>query len=483
MDSKPLNILFLASEIEGFVKTGGLADVGRALPEELAKLGHNLCTCLPYYSKVDQQYKNQTPITFDFLLNHYDRYFVKAYLVNKNGVNFYLLEHDFFDRDGIYDDGYQAYEDNMLRFAFFSKACLELAKKINFQPEIVHANDWQTALAPFYLKEHYQFDAFFTHSKSVLTIHNGAYQGKAHARWLHATGINSIFFEPNVFEDYGDLNMLKGGIHFADKVNSVSIGYTQELRQPETGHGLHEYFVKKGTDLSGITNGCDYGTWDPSTDPSLIANFDLGNITGKHKCKAHLQTSLGLPVIKNIPLFVNISRLTDQKGHHFLIPALREFLNNPVQIAVLGSGDPALCAQLVQLQNDFPDKFHFTNGYSEALSHQMEAAGDYFIMPSVFEPCGLNQIYSMRYGTLPIVRSTGGLKDTVIALDDSNDKIATGLAFENCEVSECLDALNRANQLYYDTPVVYKRLQRSGFKKRFTWEDACKEYEALYEQA
>ena len=482
MASNALNILFLSSEIEGFIKTGGLADVGRALPEELAKLGNRVVACLPYYSKIDQTFKKTQPIVYDFLLNHCDRYFVKAYLVKKNGVSFYLLEHDFFDRDGVYDDGYQAFEDNILRFAFFSKASLELTKHINFQSDIVHANDWQTALVPFYLKEHYQFDAFFACTKSILTIHNGAYQGKSHARWLHSTGINPEFFIADIFEDYDDLNMLKGGIYYADKVNSVSNGYAQELREEQTGHGLAHYYSKKGEDFSGITNGCDYGTWDPSTDPSLIANYDLGKITGKHKCKAHLQSNLGLPVIKKNPLYVNISRLTDQKGHHFLIPALREFLKNPVQVAILGSGDPKLCEQLNQLQNDFPDKFSFTNGYSEALSHQMEAAGDFFIMPSVFEPCGLNQIYSMRYGTLPIVRATGGLKDTVIALTQDNDKIATGLAFKNCDINECLDALNRANQLYYDLPVVFRRLQRNGLKKRFTWKAACKEYSALYAQ-
>jgi len=480
--SNDLNILFLSSEIEGFIKTGGLADVGRALPEELAKLGNKIVACLPYYSKVDQSYKKSKPIEFDFLLNHCDRYFAKAYLVEKNSIRFYLIEHEFFDLEGVYDNGYEAYEDNILRFSFFSKASLELSKQVNFQPDIVHANDWQTALVPFYLKEHYQFDAFFAHSKSILTIHNGAYQGKSNASWLHSTGINPNYFTADVFEDYGDLNMLKGGIYFADKVNSVSDGYAQELREEETGHGLAYYFAKKGDDFSGITNGCDYGTWDPSTDESLIANYDLGKITGKHKCKAHLQSNLGLPVIKKVPLFINISRLTDQKGHHFLIPALREFLQNPVQVAILGSGDPKLCEQLDQLQRDFPEKFSFTNGYSEALSHQMEAAGDFFIMPSVFEPCGLNQIYSMRYGTLPIVRSTGGLKDTVIALEEGNDKEATGIAFEHCEVSDCLDALNRANQLYYDLPVVFKRLQRTGLKKRFTWEDACKKYSALYAQ-
>jgi starch synthase len=481
-----MNILFLASEVQGLVKTGGLADVARSLPAALKSAGHDVRIVMPCYRKLIEADYPEAVTTLIVPLNHNDVYYCTVHETKIDNVTIYLIDHDqFFGRHGIYDDGMNAYDDNVLRFAFMSKAALELAKAIDFRPDIVHCNDWQAAIAPFYLKEHYKFDEFYANTKSVLTIHNGAYQGNANGAWTGKLGIDDKFFQSQMFETYGGLNLSKGGLHFADKINAVSPGYRDELLAEETSHGLSWYYGSREKDFTGILNGCDYGQWDAEIDPALPAPYSIEDMSGKAVCKAELQKEAGLEVNADIPLFASISRLTDQKGFDFLIPALFELAKDNVQILLLGSGELRYCHQLQHLAHQYPKNVRFISGYNEPLSHRIEAGADYFMMPSVFEPCGLNQIYSLKYGTVPIVRATGGLRDTVEGIneDESNLEQATGLSFNHCDAQELLWQLRRASWIFEHNKASYLTIQKNGMQQEFLWSTAADQYIELYKEA
>ncbi len=444
-----------------------------------------------------------------FNLNHKDRYGCLIYHVVLQGIGVRLVEHhDFFSRDGIYDDGSYAYPDNPLRYAFLCKAALEQCLHEQWIPDVVHCNDWQTALAPYYLKEHYTHHPGLNQARSLLTLHNGAYQGKSDPQWVEALGILPQRFTSELMEEYGLLNLLKCGIMYADAVNAVSPGYCEELLAPETSHGLWHYLNQRKDHFTGILNGCDYSQWNPGTDPFLPHPFSADNMTGKALCKTALQVEMGLPENSGIPLLGLIARLVEQKGFDYLIPALERLLheNAPVQLALLGSGDPEYGSRLHHLQMHFLHKMSFVNGYDNELSHLIEGGADFFMMPSLFEPCGLNQLYSLAYGTLPIVRETGGLKDTVVGLDPDHGNIppdtkrppifinpgtaqtatdspafATGISFTHPDTESCYGALKQAISLYLDHPDRYQRMQQQAMGQLFTWDDSAKAYEALYE--
>lgn len=377
------------------------------------------------------------------------------------------------------------YIDNGQRFAFLSKAGLELAKAINFQPDILHTSDWQTGLAAYYLRAHYGYTDFFDQTGSVHTIHNGSYQGQTSGALWYQLGLTEDLLRPEMLEDYGQINLLKAGIRFADKVNAVSQGYREELLEIPTSHGLNQMYHSRGDDFVGLLNGCDYGEWNPETDPHIAQHYSADNLAGKAACKMALQKELGLTVSENIPMFANISRLTSQKGYDQLIPALQSAARDGVQIVMLGSGDPNYAHQLEELAHQHPETVRFIYGYSEPLSHKIEAAADYYLMPSVFEPCGLNQIYSLRYGAVPIVRHTGGLAVTVQGLneDESNLPQATGFHIYSTEPSELESAINRAIWIWYNSPKTFDALQQNGMAERFTWDKAANEYIALYQSA
>lgn len=481
-----MNILFLSSEVQGLLKTGGLADVARALPKQLQQQGHDVRVVMPCYRSLLGKHFPVVLPTLIVPLTPTDTYFCSVRQTELDGVTVYLIEHNqFFGRHGVYDDGEQGYQDNGLRFAFLSKAALELARALDFQPDTIQANDWQTAISGYYLKHHYPFDDFFANTGSVLTVHNGAYQGKCPGDQRYQLGIAPEHMHGQAFEDWGQINLLKGGLFFADKANAVSPGYREELREQATGHGLYLAFRAKGDDLVGILNGCDYGEWNPSTDPALPFHYDAQDMVGKKQNKLALQQELGLTQDANLPLFANISRLTGQKGFQMLVPALYDLVNQGVQVVILGSGELSYAFQLQELARRFPDNLRFIYGYDEALSHRIEAASDFFMMPSVFEPCGLNQIYSLRYGSLPIVRATGGLKDTVeaLAVDESNQDLATGFSFDGFNFHDLTWALKRAEWIWYNNPSLYQKMQQLGMRQSFTWQQACADYLALYEQA
>ncbi|MFG1498215.1 glycogen synthase [Saccharospirillum sp. HFRX-1] len=481
--TEPLRILVVASEVEGLVKTGGLADVARALPACLKAMGHDVKVVMPAYERIREHWRDWPAQPINLPLSQAERHTIQARTGDNDGLPMVLIEHpESFERAGVYDDGYHAFDDNPRRFAILSKGALQWCLVNDWQPDIVHLNDWQSALGAYYLAEHFKDEPFFAQTRSLLTLHNGAYQGHADASWLQPLGIEARYFREDIFEDYGRINLLKGGIHFADGLNAVSPGYAEELVTDLGGHGLGRFFRARQQDLIGILNGCDYGQWSPETDPNIAAHFHNIDEPGKALCKAALQQEFGLAE-RPVPLLVSISRLTDQKGFHLLIPALEEILKEAdIQVILLGSGDAELAARLHSLEQRFPLKVRFVEGYDMALSHRLEAGGDAFLMPSLFEPCGLNQIYSQRYGTLPLVREVGGLKNTVTALNDTatNHNNATGFSFLEPNSVTLQQALEQLISVFSQQPEVWQQMQRNAMAQRFEWLDSAQVYVDFY---
>ena len=479
-----MKILFIASEVEGLVKTGGLADVAYALPKELQKLGHDVRIVMPAYRSLNDIWVQWPKQEFSTKISHFNTETVAACYGAHEGIPVIAIDHPAsFDRNGIYDDGHQAFYDNPYRFTVLTKAALDWCKLEDWRPDIVHANDWQSSLAGFFLNEHYRYDPFFSATRSVLSIHNGAYQMHCDPHWLAQIGIDQRFYNPTDFEDNGHLNLLKGALGFADGVTTVSPGYAAELTTPIGGHGIDFKFRNLNRPIVGILNGCDYDQWNPETDPWLLAQFTTADDGGKARCKLGLQREMGLTIDAKVPLLATICRLVDQKGITYLIPVFKELMaQHNCQVVMLGSGDPLLVAQLDEIQQAYPHRFRFVNGYDAGLSHRIEAGSDAFLMPSIFEPCGLNQIYSLRYGTVPLVREVGGLQDSVCRLSNSqrNLKSATGFMFTDMTEAALLAETLRMLNVYEHKQTQWKAIQRNGMAKRFSWKKSACQYEAFY---
>ncbi|OED42513.1 hypothetical protein ACH42_12180 [Endozoicomonas sp. (ex Bugula neritina AB1)] len=479
MVSDPLKILFVVSELAGIVKTGGLADVAGALGPVMRKLGHDVRVVLPAYQKALANLTTKVVSVGEVNMNAHQSFGFAVHEAEFEGVPIYLIEHNnYFDRPGLYTYDGEGFGDNAERFAFFSRAALEVCQLQGFQPNVIHCHDWPTALLPYYLKVHESLNPFFINTRTVLTIHNGAYQEHTSSALLDALGIDWRYFNSECFEDYGQINLLKGGIAFADKITTVSPQYAKELLSELGSHGLMHSFRSREKDFYGILNGCDYQHWDPKTDHLLPANYSLNDLEGKSVCKQALQDRMQLPVDLHKPVFGLVSRLANQKGFDFLIPALWRFLEQDVQLVLLGSGDKHYAAELQRLADAFPDKCRFFNGYSDELAHWIEAGSDFFLMPSLFEPCGLNQIYSMKYGTLPIVRAVGGLIDSVSGYaGDANT--ATGFLFDGANADELHDCLMQAITVYHDKTIL-QALIFNAMSESFSWDAAAKEYIKVY---
>lgn len=464
-----MRVLFLCSEFEGVLKTGGLADACRGLAVQMQKLGHEVKVLLPRYGSLYSLPVEQDWHSVYFALGG-EPHGCAVRAVKDSEVPLALIEHhDYFGRPRPYDDGHQAYADNALRFAFFCKAALQFCVDTDWIPDLIHGHDWQTGIAAYYLKQFYS--KALPGTKMLFTIHNGAYQQGLSA----ADRVQTEVFVP---DSLSGSSMLALGLAYADKVNTVSQGYAAELLSEPAANGLAVLYQTRGEDFSGILNGCDYEQWDPATDPYLTTNYSHNQLAGKQACKAQIRQKYHLTQDAS-PLFVLVSRITEQKGFAYLLPALEQWLvNAKAQVLMMGTGDQAYAGRLHGLNDKFPGRFRFVEGFDEALSHQLEAAGDFFLMPSLFEPCGLNQIYSLRYGTVPLVRLTGGLKDTVRDLADSE---ATGIGFVEPTVPALLEALNRALNLYQQ-PQRYKEVQQRGMQQRFGWAESALQYQVLYQQ-
>lgn len=482
----PLKILFVASEVEGLVKTGGLADVAKVLPATLQAMGHEVRVVMPLYRKVAGREQAQTVLATDLQVATQPQsigYQVKALCLVTDGdpVTVYGVDAPYFDRPELYAENNQAYSDNGERFAFFSAAVLDMCEKLDFQPDIVHCNDWHTGLVPFLLRTRYASEPFFAQTKSVITIHNAVFKGifNYDQYSLIPELIQQRYVQLEM--DPAHVSMLKAGVAFADKINAVSPNYAAELLTELGSHGMAADFIARADDLHGIINGCDYSDWNPETDPYIKQNFKAGKVSlsrGKKACKRDLQQQVDLPVA-DVPLYGMVCRLTEQKGIHYLLPILKDFLLNEVQVVVVGTGDPKLADALRAIAQQYPDKFAFVEAYNNALAHGVEAGADFFMMPSEFEPCGLNQMYSLAYGTLPIVRGVGGLKDTVIDYDQT-PQVATGFIFEAPTPEALLIKLQRSLLLYCQQPQEFKRLQQNAMACKFEWQESAEQYVSMY---
>ncbi|HWQ15971.1 MAG TPA: glycogen synthase GlgA [Roseiflexaceae bacterium] len=481
-----LKIVMIAAECVPFAKTGGLADVVGALPKVLRALGHDVIVVMPKYEQIDyvRYGLNPTMGPLGVWMGNTQEW-CQMHLAVHEGVPVYFVEaHKYFSRPGLYHDAnFNDYQDNPRRFGFLTRAGLQLCKDIGFKPDIVHAHDWHTALAPAYLKIWHWDDPQLGGAASVLTIHNIAYQGIYPAEHMDYLGLQWANFTPDKFESHGKINFLKGGIQYADMVNTVSPTYANETRTPELGYGLAPYLNDKGDRYYGILNGVDYAQWDPATDRLIAANYSAENLEGKARCKRALQERMGLEVDPEAPIIGVVSRLVEQKGLDLLAGAIEDIITNMrTQFVILGSGEKGLEAFFSALPARYPGRVGSYIGYSDELAHQIEAGADFFIMPSRYEPCGLNQIYSLKYGTLPIVRATGGLEDTVQQYDEASGT-GTGFKFYEPSAHAIYYTVGWAVSTFFDRKHHMRQMIRQAMAQDFSWEKSARAYVDLYRRA
>jgi starch synthase len=476
----------IASECVPYAKTGGLADVVGALPIALRALGHDVRVVIPRYGFIDaRRFGLRLHLAPMGVWMGDAQEWCAVERAENEGVTVYFVESaKYFQRPGLYHDAeFNDYQDNPRRFAFLTRAALQLCKDSGFTPDVIHAHDWQAALAPAYLKIWDWNDPILGKAASVLTIHNIAYQGVYPSAHLNYLGLQWGNFTSDKFEDHGRINFLKGGIVYADLVNTVSPTYAFETRTPELGFGLAPYLNDKGSDYLGILNGADYTRWDPATDTLLPANYSRLDLSGKARCKRVLQERLWLETDPGIPLIGLVSRMVAQKGLDLLAQAIERILGEmKVQFAILGAGEKHLEAFFGGLPARYPLRVGSYIGYQEEYSHLIEAGADFFIMPSLYEPCGLNQIYSLKYGTLPIVRATGGLEDSVQQYNEA-DGSGTGFKFYSPDPRALANTVGWAVSAYYDRPEHIQRMIQTAMAQDFSWERSAIEYERLYRRA
>jgi starch synthase len=400
----------------------------------------------------------------------------------ESDVPIYFIEYNrFFDRPFLYGSAEDAYSDNLERFAFFSRSALELCKAVAFVPDIVHAHDWQTALVPVYINT-VEWAQPLHGAASVMTIHNLAYQGVHDPGGLFVTGLGQQHFNPGEFEHFGALNLLKAAIRHSTMLSTVSETYCREIQTPAFGCGLDGELAARRSDLWGILNGIDLDEWNPETDRYLPARFSAVDLSGKAECKAALQARLGLPVRPDVPLLATIGRLTYQKGYDVLAQSLHRILGWDAQLVLLGTGDRDAEQFFSAVSRDRGWQFRSYIGFDNRLAHLIEAGADFFIMPSRFEPCGLNQMYSMRYGALPIVRNTGGLADTVETYDEQSGN-GTGFKFDDLNSGALANTVGWAISTYHDRREHFETMRRRAMSVDFSWDRAAATYERLYLEA
>lgn len=478
-----LNIAFVASEVDPFAKSGGLADVAGALPKALHALGHNIFVLMPRYYIIDKERYNLS-LALELLvvpMGYAQEEYCAVYkgVLPDSDVPIYFLEHEkFFGRKGLYDDGSSAYLDNNERFIFLSRALFELCKALNFRPDIIHANDWHSAAATTLLKAHYGYDDFFKQSLSLLTIHNMQHQGRFSKESFEHLLIDWQHFNTFELEDFGGINLLKGGIVHADAVSTVSRKYAQEIQSETFGWGLHEVIQAHNDKLFGILNGVDYTQWGAEHDTLITKQFNAKSMKNKAVNKEALQLEFNLPV-RDVPLFGVVGRFAEQKGIALLAEALEGMLQLDIQVVILGSGEFWAEKFFSDMCGQYGDKLGVFIGYNNTLAHVIEAGSDFFLMPSLFEPCGLNQIYSLAYGTIPVVRATGGLDDTIEAINEAQ-KSGNGIKFYDATAHALYGCVEYATALYFEKPALIKQIRLNAMSAHFSWEVAAKEYTLLY---
>lgn len=478
-------ILLAASEAIPFVKTGGLADVCGALIKNLKGRKHDIRLVLPRYWSMDLSKMNAKAVLSPMGVTMGNQtIWCEVFETTWKNIPVYLIEHEgYFGRRGIYDDGQSEYADNGERYGFFCKAALQLCRDLAFRPDIIHCNDWQTALIPAYLKNSDQNDLFFNDTASVFSIHNIGYQGCFKKEVLPFLGLDFVHFNQDRFESFGGVNAMKGAIFFADVINTVSPTYAKEILGEPGGCGLSVYLNRRADDLYGILNGADYEDWDPEKDELIPAKYSRENMKGKAECKKVLQKQFCLEENSDIPIIGVVSRFAEQKGLDLLAAIIRNVVQDMrVQFVIVGSGEKHLEDFFGGLPAYFSGKIGAWIGYDNQKAHLVEAGSDFHLMPSRYEPCGLNQMYGLKYGTLPIVRATGGLTDTVEQYSEENGK-GTGFIFGYPDSKALYDTIGWAVSTYYDRPKHYLAMQREAMKREFSWHDSVMKYEAVYESA
>ncbi|MBE7444720.1 MAG: glycogen synthase GlgA [Planctomycetia bacterium] len=481
-----MKVIYLSSEVVPFAKTGGLADIAGAIPKSLQKIGVEMIVFMPFYRVVKENAYpvKKTDIRFEVRIGGKIKYgFVYKGFLPDSQVPIYFLDNEqYFSRQGLYNylGTMNDYEDNSERFIFFSQGVLEVVEKLNVFPHILHCNDWQTGLVPVYVKTKYAGKACFKNTKTILTIHNLAYQGNFGHLDMNLTGLDWSLFTWKQLEFYGKLSFLKGGIVFSDLITTVSKTYAQEIQTPEFGEGLDGVLKERANDIYGIINGIDYTIWNPETDKFIIANYGTKNLSGKRLCKKALQGKYNLPE-RDVPVIGMITRLADQKGLDLVVDRFQDFMKVDIQFILLGTGEQRYHEFFQNYAKTHPTKVAVKLSFDERSAHEIEAGADMFLMPSRYEPCGLNQLYSLRYGTVPIVRNTGGLADTIVDVRSkplSNGK-ANGFSFQAYNSDLLLATIIRAMNLFKDK-TQWTNLMKNGMAQDWSWERSAREYATLY---
>ncbi len=470
-----MKILMVSPECYPFAKVGGLGDVVGALPKYLKQLGHDVRIILPLYGSIQPQ---EDWIHYDNITVHLGSHkrLCRVWKYRKDLIYYFVDYQQYFGSENIY-----ACDNNGERFAFFSRAILDICKTFAWFPDVIHCHDWTTGLLPVFLNTT-ERESKLRQIATVFTIHNLEHQGLFSPDILAYAGIPFSEYRSDSLEALGAINFMKGALYHATKLTTVSPTYAQEIRTKEHGCGLDDVLRFKAADLIGILNGIDTDLWNPATDPLIAANFSLKNLTGKAICKQALQQRFGLPE-RDVPLFGVVSRLYHQKGLDVLMAILPHlFEHMEFQIVFLGNGEPSWQRTLNHLALQFPQKMRVYIGYDGSLAHQIEAGCDVFVMPSRFEPCGLNQMYSMRYGTLPLIRKTGGLADTVENLDEQNGK-GCGFCFDHLTNDALYNTIGWACATYFDKRTTFEQMRQQAMAKDFSWHTSAKQYESVYQWA
>jgi starch synthase len=484
-----MNILIASPEAVPFCKTGGLADVAGALPKEFEILGVKVGLILPLYKKVNRAMLKRMNKNIRVPISN--RIEEASLWEGKTGnsVPVYFIEKDkYYDRAELYQTSEGDYPDNVERFIFFSRAILEASKAIGFRPDLVHSNDWQSAMVPVYLKTVYRDDPYFKNTASLLTIHNLGYQGIFWHLDMHLTGLGWEYFTPEGIEFYGKINLLKGGIIFSDIINTVSKTYSREMQTEEYGFGLDGVLRKRKDDLYGILNGIDYGEWDPADDKYIPSTYNINDIEGKAACKKALQREMGLEE-RDPPLIGMVTRLTIQKGLDILSECIEDLMKLNIQLIILGEGEEDYQRILKDISQGYPEKVALKIGFDPVLARKIYAGSDFFLMPSRYEPCGLGQLISLRYGTIPIVRKTGGLADTIKEFSHRSYRsyktyrtTENGFLFKEYSSDALLKSVKKALRFYQDKDL-WRTLLTNAMAADFSWRSSAKKYLGLYRKA
>jgi len=481
-------VWYLASEVSPFAKTGGLGDVTGSFPKALKAKNQEIRVIMPKYKSINERKYilrevirlKDIPVTINDVTRTIN---VKSAFLPDSKVQIYFVEiPEFFGRAGLYTDNATGkdYPDNAERFAYFCKGALETLKILSWRPDIIHCNDWQSALIPYYLKTIYKDDDFLQGIKTIFTIHNFSYQGIFKKTVAPALDIQPEEVEDNgAFENDGKLNLLKGAILNSDQITTVSETYAKEIStKKEFGYGLENVLQKKSKAFSGILNGVDYSVWAPSVDKQIPFKYSEEDMEGKKQNKQALLTRVNLKYQEDVPVIGMISRVVEQKGFNLLVDAMSQLMELNVQLVILGTGDKKIEKQILALQKKYSNKISLNQAFDETLAHMIEAGSDIFLMPSSYEPCGMNQMYSLKYGTIPIVYNIGGLAETITEYD-ADKKSGNGFVFEKYNGKDMIRAIKRALKLYKKTEL-WNELQVSAMQEDFSWDQSAQNYLDLY---